>query len=124
VEIDTEDMLTLNAIPVQLVSAPGAGKYIEVRRVEFFLDYATTAYAVDTGEDLSIQYETTGEIFQVESTGFLDQASDQRLCSHTPALHKIGENEAVQLQILSGEILTGNSPLKVKVDYRVVEVLK
>ena len=116
--------MTGYATPVEIVPAPGPGLYIEVKRVEFFLDYGSVAYTgIDTAEDLSIAYASAGEIFQVETTGFLDQASDQRRCAHHGSLHVVGVNEAVTLSLLSGEILTGDSPLKVKVDYRVVAVL-
>jgi hypothetical protein len=39
-----------------LVAAPGAGKINIVKRIEFFLDYAA---AFTSGDDFSVQYETT-----------------------------------------------------------------
>lgn len=121
VTITPEEMLALNATPVVLVPAAGEGKIIEVKRVEFFLDFETTAYA--SLQDLSLEYSSGGQILLVPSAGWLDGASDQRRCAHHKDVHEVGVNEAVALKMLVGEILAGDSPLKVRVDYRIVDVL-
>jgi hypothetical protein len=123
-EISTADLKTLNATPIEILPSPGPGKYIEVKRFELFLDYGTAAYtAVDAGKDLSLGYTSAGELIQIETTGFLDQSSDQRRCSHHPDTHPVGVDEAVLLSMLVGEVATGDSPLKLSIDYRIVTAL-
>lgn len=123
VTISPAEMLALNATPKTLVPAPGAGKMIELKRVEFFLDFEASPYTVAGGNDLSLEYSGGGQILQVETTGWLDQSSDQRRCAHHGDQHAVGVNESVALKMLSGEISVGDSPLKCRVDYRIVDVL-
>jgi len=121
--IETADVKTLNASPVVIVPKPGVGVFLEVVSFELFMDYETTAYdGIAADEDLSLEYETTGQIFSIEATGFLDQASDQRRCAHNVS-HLVGINEALVLKMLNGEIATGDSPLKYKVNYRILEAI-
>ena len=46
---------TLNATPISLITAPGAGKFLLVSRVVGFMDFVTTAYA-GASQILSIKY--------------------------------------------------------------------
>jgi len=122
--ITAAEMLALNASPKVLVQAPGAGKYVEVMRAELLLTYGTTAYtAVDNTKDLVVGYETSGMLVQLESTGLLDQVTDQRRVAHHTNSHLVAENETVTIKTLAGEVLTGDSELKVKVEYRIAELL-
>ncbi len=48
---------TLNATPVTMIAAPGAGKMIVVHRVIWYLDYATAAFdAAAAGDTLVAKY--------------------------------------------------------------------
>lgn len=48
---------TLNATPVEMIAAPGAGKLIVVHRVVWYLDYATAAFdAAAAGDTLVAKY--------------------------------------------------------------------
>jgi hypothetical protein len=115
---------TLNATPVQVIAAPGAGKYIEVLSAEWFLDYATAGFdAVAAGDDLALKYtnasgaKVTGDLAGV---GFADQTSDQlRLVKGvavTPAI-----NAAIVAHILVGEwyAAAGGSALDYKIRYMI-----
>lgn len=124
IEISSAEVLTLNATPKELVPAPVDGSYVDIVHMELFLDYNSAAYVVDPGEDLSIAYATAGEILKFTSVGFLDQASSQRRAGAPNSENvPVGVNEAVLLQLLVGEVLTGNSPLKVRVDYRLIKAI-
>lgn len=129
---------TLNATPVELIASPGAGKAVIVDEVQLFLDFGSVAYDdVGAGEDIQIEYATSGaDIVQVESTGFLDAAADAHRFAK-PAAYNVAEStaggfdldnaddEAVQLTVLTGEVFSaaGDSPLKWKVRYHVVDLL-
>lgn len=124
-------VLTLNTTPVELVPAPGSGFYLEFLRAEILLDYAGTAYATDANERLQIRYtngvseslvdgihedefETTADqIWIVPSYGYYSgTVSNGRF--------KVPENAAIVAFTATGNWATGNSPLKIRVFYRVV----
>jgi len=128
VTISSAELLALNATPKQIIAAPGAGKAILVEDAQWFLDYNSAAYAgIAAGEDLTLKY-TDGSgaaITTLETTGFLDQTNDE--FRHTvPGYGAAGvepvANAAVVAHLLVGEIITGNSPLKLRVRYRTVDV--
>lgn len=127
VTVSTAEVLALNATPKTLVAAPGSGKAIIVEDAQFFYDYNSAAYAgIAAGEDLAIKYtDASGaQIAQVEATGFLDQTTDQfrHVRPTTTAQITPVANSPVVLHMLTGEIITGNSPVKVRVRYRTVDV--
>lgn len=124
VTIATADVKTLNTTPVTVLPAQGAGKFIEPLSLELFLDYESAAYAgIDASEDLSLEHETSGQILQIETTGFLDQTSDQRRFAKNVS-QLVAENEAIILKLLNGDITTGDSPLKCRLSYRIHDVIE
>lgn len=124
VEISSAELLALNATPKLLVADPGANKYVDVLHVQFCLDYATTPYVVGAGSDFSLQNNDGSEFAQLETTGFLDQSSEQRRFYHHPAaLQSLVVGSGVRLQILNSELTGGDSALKVRIEYRIVEAI-
>lgn len=129
VTVSSAELLALNATPKTLVAAPGAGQALIFESAIMFLSYAGTAYAgIAAGEDLSVKY-TDGSgaaVAGCETTGFLDATADAtRFVRATAAASGVSQitpvaNAPLVLQLLSGEITTGNSPLKLRVFYRVV----
>ena len=125
--LTSAQILALNATPVQVLAAPGAGKaYIPVGCTAFY-DYESAAYAeVAAGEDLVLSYtDASGaSLWKFETTGFLDQTADQvRYASPTQSgdtnLTPVA-NAAVFAHLLTGEIITGDSPLKLRMAYRII----
>jgi len=128
VAIAAAAVLTLNATPVTLVAAPGAG-FTLVFDLALVHKPAGTAYAgVAAGEDLAIKYtDASGlEVGEVETTGFVDQTTAQTrvirphtaaslVSSFTPVA-----NAPLVAHMLTGEITTGDSPLRFRVFYRVL----
>jgi hypothetical protein len=127
VTITTGQLLALNATPKTLVAAPGAGYALVFEGAVLYMAYNSVAYnGVAAGEDFAFKYTGTSgsTVATVESTGFIDQATNQ-LRYARPAGAAINDctpvdNAALVLHLLSGEIATGNSPLKVRVYYRVI----
>lgn len=125
VTVATAEVLALNAVPKELVAAPGAGMAIIVEDIQLMLDFATAAYdGVAGGEDLEVRY-TNGAgalIATIETTGFIDQGADayRHVRPTTAAAIAPVANAAVVLDLAAGEIATGDSPLKVRVRYRTV----
>lgn len=127
--ITSAQLLALNATPVEIIPAPGAGKALILEGALLFLDYAGVAYAgIAAGEDLSFKYTNAAgaEVMRVETTGFLDATADalryarptdltNMIPVHTPIA-----NAPIVAHMLVGEIITGTSPLYVRAYYRVV----
>lgn len=124
VTITTAQLLALNATPVELVAAPGAGKANVLEEATFYKAAGTAYDGIASGEDLSVKY-TNGsgaEVAQVETTGFLDQATAQvRHAKAAVAAVAPVANAALVAHLLVGEIATGDSDLKVRVRYRIID---
>lgn len=127
VTISTGELLALNATPKQLVAAPGAGKAVVLVDAQAFLDYNSAAYAgIAAGEDLALRYtDGSGAIVaEVEATGFLDETADayRHVYPLADAAKVPVANAALVAHMKTGEIITGDSPLKLRVRYRVIDL--
>lgn len=125
VTIATAAVLTLNATPVQLVAAPGAGLMLVPEFAVLFLDYNSAAYdGIAAGEDLTIRYTNASGalVATIETDPFLAATADavRIVRPVTTAAHLPVANAALVLHLSTGEIATGNSPLKVRTYYRVL----
>jgi hypothetical protein len=129
-QITAAQVLTLNATPVVLIPAPGAGRFV-LPDITIFFKSAGTAYAgIAVGEDLALRYTNgSGTILQAsETTGFLDQATAQtRVVTGLQSAAATGlfevaptANAAIVVHMLAGEITTGNSPIRIRTYYRVL----
>lgn len=123
VTISTAELLALNAVPKQLVAAPGAGKALIMIDAQLMLDYNSAAYdGIAAGEDLEVRYtDGSGQLVAtIETTGFLDAVADAYRHIYPAAAAAIAPvaNAALVLDLAAAEIATGNSPLKVRVRYR------
>lgn len=125
--VTTAQVLALFTTPVSLgLTLPGAGKII-VPTMAVIHKPAGTAYAgIAVGEELSIGWIGGAEVFQVSSTGFLDQATAQRrVClPHASASGAGGltpsVNTGLEIKLLVGNITTGTSALIVEVYFKVI----
>lgn len=122
VTIPTASVLTLNSVPYTILAAPGAGKVNIFHDAMIVLDYNSAAYAgIAAGEDLAVRY-TDGSGATVsttlETTGFLDATSDQirTLKRITTDVTPVA-NAVLKLCLASGDITTGDSPLRMYFTY-------
>jgi hypothetical protein len=125
VTITTAQVLALNATPITLVAAPGAGKALIFQGAHLFLDFNSVAYdGIHADEDLSIKYTNASgaQLALVETTGFLGASADARRFVYPASTAAITPvpNAPLVLHLLVGEVATGNSPLKVRVYYKVI----
>jgi len=124
VTLSAAQVLALGSTAITLVLAPGSGKYVEVVRVEMFLDYNSVAYTGSSGKDVSIEHSSGGTpLISIGCSGLMDQTSDQRRGMNHATAHEIVMNEAVVVKTLGGNLAAGNSPLKIRVDYRLITAL-
>jgi len=127
ITISTAELLALNATPKELVAAPGATKAIIPIDAQLWLDYNSAAYAgIGATEDLEIRHtDGSGQLFgTVETTGFLDATADAYRHIYPLAAEASTPvaNAALVMNLAAGEITTGNSPLKVRLRYRTVDL--
>lgn len=123
VTMSAAQMLALYATPRTLVQAPGAGYALIFQGAVVFVDYNSAAYAgIAAGEDLSVKYtDASGlEVGALEATGFLDATADALRWVPQKAVAGITPvaNSPLVLHMLTGEITTGDSPVKLRVYYR------
>lgn len=131
-EITAAQLLALNATPITIVAAQGASVAIIPTRVTIYKPAGTAYAGVATGEDLVLKY-TNGSGAQVsgaiETTGFLDQTTAQTRVAGMPGAtgatagdYAPVANAAVVLHLLTGEIITGNTSIFVRVHYDLTPV--
>lgn len=125
--ISSAEILALNGTPKTLIAAPGAGKVIVVEEIELFLDYNSAGYVADAGEDFTIQYSAGLDIatWDNDSDAILVGTADERRLNKPDAVLALEDcdNEAVQAFIATGEVITGDSPMKYRIKYRTVTML-
>lgn len=126
VTITSAQLLALNATPITVLPAPGAGKAYVVERVEAY-KAAGTAYAgIDAAEDIAIKYtNASGAVCAtIETTGFLDQATAQtRTVAGVQTAMTPVANAVLVAHMLNGEITTGTSPLKLRITARIIDMV-
>jgi hypothetical protein len=130
--VTTAEVLTLNATPVQITQPPSATQFLVFEGAWIWYDYNSAAYAaIGAGDDLTITYEGAGaEVGRCECTGFLDATNDEY--RYVPPLRPALATAAgidgtallgshFELAMLTGEVTTGDSPLKIRTFYAVVD---
>lgn len=123
VTLTTGQLLALFATPVSVIPAAGATKAAVIVDVDAFYDYNSAAYAGIGGtEDLVLRYtDASGSIMAtIETTGFLDQTADQIRHVKGVGVTPVA-NAAVMAHMAVGEITTGNSPVRLRIRYRLID---
>lgn len=127
VALTNANVLALRATPITIVSAPGAGKVLELISITLYFDY-TAAYT-ETADNLAVRYtDGSGVIVSqaIETTGFLDATADT-MTNGLPKIDAIAaktgcENKALVLHNTGdGEFGGGNAAnvINVRTVYRV-----
>lgn len=125
VTLSSAQILALFTTPITVIAAPGAGKFIEIQSIHPWLDFNSAAY-VPGGSNLEFRYVngSGSRIGYVTSTGFLDAVAD----AHRVIVPGGGgsaytatdaNNAAVVAYISLGNPITGDSPVKLEILYRV-----
>ena len=125
--LTSAQLLAMNATPVALIAAPGAGKCVVIESAQLFLDYNSVAYAADAGEDLVLRYAGTS-VYPVQiddADALIEGTADQHVLAKPTATLDLdaAANKAIQAAILVGEWASGNSPIKYKINYKIIDLL-
>ena len=126
VTLTSAEILALNATPITILAAPGAGLAYIVERVEAYKPAGTAYAGIAAGEDLTIKYTNASgtAVATLETTGFLDQATAQTRSVRglstdvTPVA-----NAALVAHLLTGEITTGDTVIKLRIKVRIVKTV-
>ena len=124
VTLTSAQLLALNATPITVIPAPAAGMAIIPTSVELYKPAGTAYAGIATNEDLALKY-TNGSGTQcysaMETTGFLDQSTAQ-LRSTRNLLTDFAPtpDAAIVVQMLNGEITTGNTTLSLRINYKTI----
>lgn len=134
VTLTSANILAMNATPVTILAAPGAGKVIVVDEIEFFHDYATAAYA--DGGDVTIEYETSGLDVNVFDVALVTATSDDNwvikpltytstASTSSHASLTANANKALLITNATGAFTGGNASniIKMRIRYHVVTLL-
>lgn len=119
VTLSSAQILALNATPISVLAAPGAG-FVNVIFSVHATKAAGTAYAgIAVGEDIAFRYtDASGAIIAtLEMTGFADSASATSGIA-VGASNNTVANAAIVAHMTTGEITTGNSPFLFTIYYR------
>jgi len=120
--IPTASVLTLNATPLTIVAAPGAGYAIELINVSLKMTYNSVAYATNT----TVQLIASGaSAYQAQfNSAVLASASSTWNTIAKSALSgtNVIENTALQVKVPTGNPTAGNSDIKVFCLYRIIEI--
>lgn len=136
VQLSSAEVLALNATPIELVGAPGAGKALIFEGAVVHKPAGTAYAGIAAGEDLSIKY-TNGsgvEVGVLEMTGFADQTTAQAryirpidaraaVTAGAPSSITPAANAALVAHMLVGEITTGDSVINLRIYHRVVDTV-
>lgn len=135
-KITSAQLLALNATPVTVLLAPGAGYFIKIENWVARHGTGTAYGGIAAGEDLVLKYTNgSGAIAAaaIETIGFLDQATAQirvangfgvpaSTASTVPGDFTPVENAAIVIQLLSGEITTGLFDLYLFINYSIIPI--
>jgi len=122
IALTTTQVKALFASPAELVAAPGAGKVVDLISAVLFLDYASATY--DTQGTLTIQTGTTGtaQSDAIADSAFLYKTADQYTGVQVLSAERtIDANESLVLSCATANPATGDSPVTVKVSYRILD---
>jgi hypothetical protein len=128
--VTSAQLLALNATPQTIITAPPAGFALIPTRMLIHKPAGVAYAGIAVGEDLVLKY-TNGSGAQItgviETTGFLDQATAQTRVVGMPGSTGSTASDytpvsaaAAVLHLLTGEIITGDQPLYVRVWYDIV----
>ncbi len=116
---------TLHATPVELIAAPGDGKFIEVERIHWWLDFASAGYdAAAAGDTLLAKYTDDSGDAVVDAVA--GDAIGAAVADYHTLVSRVAElipvaNAAIVAHIATGEwyAAAGDSPLKYEAVYRI-----
>lgn len=128
VQLSATELKALAGTNIELVPATEAGEGYAIVPVAVNVNLtAGTEVLAEDGDNLALKYSASTELLEIETTGFIDQATDQNRYQGVPeTVMTPEENLAIDLDN-NGSEFTGNASddatLDVRVYYKIVPVL-
>lgn len=120
IKLTAAQLDTLNATPVELLPAPGAGRILEVIGVVAFLDFVSAALELGSGV-LDLRYEnSSGGIAAQLTNAFVESAADAYFKAYGRDCVMLA-NKAIVAHA-SADVTSGDSIIYLRVYYRTVVV--
>ncbi len=121
---------TLNATPVEVIAAPGAGFAVVIDSAQFMLDFATAGFdGVGATEDIILEYTGALNLLDCDPVTCLDAAAGADAFGYSADIIPVDgfvpvAAAAVDIALLNGEWFgaAGGSALRYSIRYRVIEV--
>lgn len=112
----------LSGTPQTLITAQGANKYIHIHGIVYYLDFQTTAYT--SGSNVRVYQEngSVSNLFETTSTKFQDNTKIYIPASPATDEDTVVPNGGVKITVAGSNFATGDSPVKVKVYYSVIDM--
>lgn len=117
--VPSASILTLNATPVQLIAAGGAGVYTLVEYIEAFNGFGTLAYVVNAA-GIDVLWAGGATIANLTQAWGQATANQLAIISGSVDVENVPANAAVQLQALSTNPTTGDGDWTIHIVYRQV----
>ena len=121
VVLSSANVLALNATPITLVAAQGAGTFIIVDSIAAFLDYGSVAYVSANALEFRYTDGSGAKVTEDMSAAFLTAAADtsREVKGIQTELTPAG-NAPVVVSVPTADPTTGDSPITFRVTYRVI----
>lgn len=126
VTLSSAQCLALDTTPITLIPAPGAGQAIFIEEYLAFLDFNSVAY---TGGALELHYtNAAGTAIVAFDASWFRAAADSHIMGlgdgqGNPAIGTLLTANAPVVICDAGTLADGNSPIKIKLRYRIVPLL-
>ena len=122
--IPTASVLTLNATPLEIVAAPGAGYAIEVVAASFYSAFVSAAYATNTTMQLINDTATTAQFDVLINYTVTNHRKfgTVALTAGGAAATQIISNKSLKVKVATGNPTAGDSDIKVYVLYRIITI--
>lgn len=122
VTLSSTQILALDATPITLVAAPGAGKFTIPLMVAMRYNFNTTAYAgIAAADNFNISHNGGGPIIAFETLGMIDQTNDERRVGVLANSLGVSNNEMIvnaALEVsLGGPVTTGDGTIDIRTYY-------
>jgi len=120
VSLSAAQIKTANSVPIALISAPGAGKAIEVISALVNFQYGTVAFdSGSTAFELQINTATTHQFL---SSGFLNGTSNvfTRMGEVSSSTTQIMANEPLNFALSGADATVGDSTIDLYINYRII----
>jgi len=127
VTLTVAQILALRATPITIVPAPGAGSVIEVIAGGAYLAYGSAAYVGAYNLQLKYKDGTGAAVSEpIPATGFLAATAStavgiEKISTGAPVAKTVADNQPIVIHnVGAGELTTGDSPIRIRLAYRVV----